>query len=398
MTREPHHDDSRSPQSAVHSPTKGLYRRLDVLIGARHVRERGEAFVVGALRDVFERFSAEFSLTSAAAFVANGTSTEWITSLGDPSGGLTSSGELVPRQPNRVFLLAQGDACVAHFTVITVRRPCTLVFGFAPRTLWPRVEVLLNTIASILALRLVEEQLGTTLAEAAEIQRSLLPSEAPSFPGFDIAARCEPASEVGGDWFDYLPLGEGSLGLAIGDASGHGLPAALMARDVVIGLRMGIERELKAGYALSKLNRVIHASALTSRFVSLFYGELEENGSFFYYNAGHERALVVDASGTKELGSGDPVIGPLPEVRFRRRFEHLDRGALLALYTDGVIERRAADGALFGLERLKSLLEEGRHRPAAELVAQCFDAIERFGSSDVEKDDATLVIVRRSTL
>jgi sigma-B regulation protein RsbU (phosphoserine phosphatase) len=158
---------------------------------------------------------------------------------------------------------------------------------------------------------------------------------------------------------------------------------------------MGIEREMKAGYVLSKLNRVIHASLLSSRFASLFYGELEENGSFFYYNAGHDPALLITPAGCTELESGDPVLGPLPEMRFRRRFAHLDRGAMLALYTDGVIERRSPSGELFGMERLRQLLLDGLHRSPAELVTECFEAVERFGAADVEKDDATLVIVRR---
>ena len=201
---------------------------------------------------------------------------------------------------------------------------------------------------------------------------------------------------MGGDWFDYLPLGEGSLGLSIGDASGHGLPAALMARDVVIGLRMGIEQELKAAHALAKLNRVLHASTLTSCFASLLYGELEENGSFFYYNAGHDAPLLVTAEGCTLLRTGGTVLGPLPEARYRRHFAHLDHGALLALYTDGMIERRSSAGELFGLERLQSALHGGRELPAAALVERCFAELERFGGRGPVPDDQTLLVVKRA--
>jgi sigma-B regulation protein RsbU (phosphoserine phosphatase) len=246
--------------------------------------------------------------------------------------------------------------------------------------------------------RLAQERLGATLREAAEIQRSLLPARAPEFPGFDLAGRSVPADEVGGDWFDFLPLGppgEGTLGIAIGDASGHGLSAALMARDVVIGLRMGIERELKAEHALEKLNRVLHASTLSSCFASLLYGELEPNGSFFYYNAGHDAPLLVSEEGAALLRAGGTVLGPLPEARFRRHFAHLDRGATLALYTDGLIEARARGGELFGLERLQALLVAERELPAAELVTRVFDATARFAAGGGAPDDQTLVIVRR---
>src|SRR4029453_8949851 len=146
-----------------------------------------------------------------------------------------------------------------------------------------------------------------------------------------------PAEQVGGDWYDFLPLGPGSLGIAVGDASGHGLCAALAARDVVIGLRMGVERELKAQHALEKLNRVLHRSSLSSRFASLVYGELEDTGSFFYYNAGHDAPLLVRGERCEVLRTGDTVLGPLAEARFRRHFAHLDRGAVRAPSPDGLV-------------------------------------------------------------
>ena len=82
------------------------------------------------------------------------------------------------------------------------------------------------------------------------------------------------------------------LGVSIGDASGHGLPAALLVRDVVTGLRMGIEKELKVAHVFEKLNRVIHRSRLSSRFVSVFYGELEADGNLVYVNAGHQPPIL----------------------------------------------------------------------------------------------------------
>jgi sigma-B regulation protein RsbU (phosphoserine phosphatase) len=382
------------------SPAKTLYRRLDVLLGELHARHRGEEFLARSLEGLFETFGAELGLQGSALFARTGSGFDPIARV-DPSSRKPLRAPSIPTvQASKIQVAFQEGAETppapsAYFTVELARRSYVFLFAFEPPGDRREVEFFLNTAASILSVRLIEERLGDTLREAAEIQNSLLPEGAPAFAGFEIAARSVQASEVGGDWYDFLSLGEGSLGLAIGDASGHGLPAALMARDVVIGLRMGIEREMKAGYVLSKLNRVIHASLLSSRFVSLFYGELEENGSFFYYNAGHDPALLITPAGCTELESGDPVLGPLPEMRFRRRFAHLDRGAMLALYTDGVIERRSASGELFGMERLRKLLLNGLHRSPSELVTECFEEVERFGATDAEKDDATLVIVRR---
>src|SRR5207244_2120194 len=123
--------------------------------------------------------------------------------------------------------------------------------------------------------------------------RSLLPDEPPELRGCDIACRSVAAEEVGGDFYDFMAFGEEILMVAIGDASGHGLPAALLVRDVVTGLRMGIEKDLKMGYVFGKLNRVVNRSRLSSRFVSVFFGEIEPAGDMIFVNAGHEPPLLV---------------------------------------------------------------------------------------------------------
>src|SRR5204863_805654 len=126
------------------------------------------------------------------------------------------------------------------------------------------------------------------------IQLSLLPNGHPSFGDFDLAAKSLPAQPVGGDVFDFIHIDRDTLGIAVADSSGHGLPAALQARDVVTGLRMGVERDLKLQRMVEKLNRIIHRSGLVSRFISLIFGELEKNGNFSYINAGHPPGLLRD--------------------------------------------------------------------------------------------------------
>jgi sigma-B regulation protein RsbU (phosphoserine phosphatase) len=391
------------PPVSLHSPAKDLYRRLDRLIAEEHRRARGREFLTQAFHALYESYAGELAAAGAQLFARSGTLLESVAQAGrlasvgssalalaDFQGELESVGQ-------RVHLLEPAGTPLAFFALEHSERPYVFLFAFEPGWNRASAELVLSTACSILSVRLLEERLGATLREAAEIQKSLLPACAPHFPGFDLAARSVPAEEVGGDWFDFLPLGEGALGLSIGDASGHGLPAALMARDCVIGLRMGIERELKAAHALAKLNRVLHAGTLSSCFASLLFGELEENGSFFYYNAGHDAPLLVDDTGNTLLRTGGTVLGPLPEARFRRSFAHLDHGALLALYTDGVIERRSRGGELFGLERLQAFLAAHRALPAAALVERCFAELERFGDGGPARDDETLVLVKRSS-
>jgi sigma-B regulation protein RsbU (phosphoserine phosphatase) len=233
------------------------------------------------------------------------------------------------------------------------------------------------------------------LEQARAIQVSLLPASPPPFGDFDIAALSIPASAVGGDFFDLLPLDGDTLVLAVADASGHGLPAALQARDVATGLRMGVEKDLKITRAVERLNRVIHRSGLASHFVSLVFGELEINGNFAYINAGHPPPLLLDDRGFHELAVGGMILGPHPEARYKLGFAHLDRGAALVLYSDGVIERGAERGDAFDVGRLAEWLEEWREGPADAAVADLMKRLRAAGGGGPFEDDVTVVFVRR---
>ena len=149
------------------------------------------------------------------------------------------------------------------------------------------------------------------------------------------------------------PSATSCSGFAIGDASGHGLPAALLVRDVVTGLRMGIEKDLKVAYVFGKLNRVIHRSNLSSRFVSVFYGELEAGGNLVYVNAGHpppllfSRRAASERAGHRRHRHRAAAGGALPP----RASPTSSRGDVLVLCTDGILERRNREGEFFGQER-----------------------------------------------
>jgi sigma-B regulation protein RsbU (phosphoserine phosphatase) len=290
---------------------------------------------------------------------------------------------------------------------IVPRRPCAaavvgrrsgryvLLFLLAEGWVREELDFTLNTVRAALGSRLMEERFRGSFVQAAEIQQSLLVEEPPPFAGYDLAARSRPAEEVGGDFFDFAVFDDDLLGLSIGDASGHGLPAALLVRDVVTGLRMGLEKDLKITHVFAKLNRVIHHSTLSSRFVSVFYGELERNGNLIYVNAGHQPPLLFSADKVVELTAGGTVIGPLPDVRFHRGVAYVERGDLLVLCTDGILERRGLDGSFFGEERLRALVRERRGQDARTVLEAIFDAAEAFGEGRPWEDDATVVVVRR---
>jgi len=295
--------------------------------------------------------------------------------------------------PARTGILPRGPAAALAVGSRGDRHLIFLLVGEG----WVREELdfALNTVRAALGSRLMEERARGSFREAAEIQQSLLLDELPEFPGYELAARSVPTEEVGGDFFDFIPFDGEMLGLAIGDASGHGLPAALLVRDLVTGLRMGIERELKVAPVLTKLNRVIHRSRLSSRFVSVFYGELEASGNLIYVNAGHQPPLLFSRGRVSELTIGGTVIGPLPEVKFNRGVVRMEPEDVLVALTDGIFDRRSKGGEFFGETQLHRVVEESNGRPAAELLDRIFTAAFAFGDGGSWEDDATAVVIRR---
>jgi len=263
---------------------------------------------------------------------------------------------------------------------------------------WQResIEFSINIIRDMLNYSSFARRLKTDIREAYAIQRSLLPQFEPDFYGYQIAAKSIPAESVGGDFYDYQKLDEDLLAFSIGDASGHGLPAALLVRDVVIGLRIGIEKEMKISSIVKKLNHVIGRSRLSTKFVSMFFGELEENGTLVYVNAGHPRPVVVKESGEVELSTGGSILGPVMDEPFSRGFAFVDPGDLLVMYTDGILERRNYKDEMFGRQRVIDMVRERREESPGEIVDEIFNQLHDFGNGEKLSDDATMFIIKRN--
>ena len=270
-----------------------------------------------------------------------------------------------------------------------------LVFMLDERWVRETLEFSLNTIRSTLNFSSSKSRFSADLQEAYEIQKSLLPRIEPEFKGYEIAGRMEAAERVGGDLYDFSVLSEGVLSFAVGDASGHGLPAALLARDVVTGLRMGMEKEMKISGVLRKLNSVINRSQLSTRFISLFYGELEQGGTVVYVNAGHPPPLLFKSDRIVKLDVGGTILGPLADTDFNRGFAFMDPGDLLVLYTDGILEATNAEGEIFDEKHLVEFVRANISLPAYEIIRALFAAIRDFAGSVRLQDDTTAVIIRR---
>jgi sigma-B regulation protein RsbU (phosphoserine phosphatase) len=291
---------------------------------------------------------------------------------------------------------------VERFAAISVGAENSFVIAFSiAADRQDNVDDVLFALSSIrhsINLKLAKEKLESIILQSQEIQLSLLPEGDVSFPGYDIAGRSQPAEIVGGDVYDFLQVNPQILGVAIGDATGHGLPAALQARDVITGLRMGISEDQKMIKLFERLNKVIHRSRLTSRFVSLFYAELDVVGNLIYCNAGHSTPYYYRRKKDRfyPMTEGGMVLGPSSSSTYQRGFFKLEPGDFVIMYTDGISEATNAAGEEYGESRV---LEYARTRtetsPARDVVQGLLEEAAAWSAPGGYVDDRTAVLIKR---
>ncbi len=259
----------------------------------------------------------------------------------------------------------------------------------------PHVHYSLTLIRHVANLKIRHRRLESYISEARKIQMSLLPHEFPKFFDYDLFGRSLPAEIVGGDIFDIVPISDSILGLSIADASGHGLPAALQVRDVFIALRMGLAKDMKIVRTVEKLNGVLSHVGKSHEFISLFYSELEDNGNFFYCNAGHPPPIFFGNTSVHELNRGGLILGPYPKAKYERGFVFFEKGNLLVMYTDGITEATNVEGEEFGTERMINIVQENRATSSKDLVEKIFKSVDEFTDEAPARDDRTLFIVKK---
>jgi sigma-B regulation protein RsbU (phosphoserine phosphatase) len=246
----------------------------------------------------------------------------------------------------------------------------------------------------LLAVHEVESQLRL----AQEVQARLLPPAPPKLPGYDFAGTSLPSSEIGGDYFDYLPLAGGALGLAIADVSGKGIPAALVMATFRVLLRTEVARGAGVAKTASAVNRLLKDTSGGRAFVTGFYGVLEPGrGRLAFANCGHPPPLLLRAGGgTDLLSPSGPLLGVFSDAAFSESEAILAPGDTLVLYTDGVVEALNASEEEFGAERLAAAVRTAGDRTAADVVDEVVRAARAFAGRAELTDDCTLVVVRRS--
>jgi sigma-B regulation protein RsbU (phosphoserine phosphatase) len=244
-----------------------------------------------------------------------------------------------------------------------------------------------------------QERLQHDVEIAEEVQRRLFPRRDPEIRGVDCHGICRPARGVAGDYYDYLALGKGRTGIAVGDVAGKGLPAALLMASLQGSLRSLATLSNGAAGAsrlVGELNTQLHALTEPNRFATFFWAVFDETGrDVTWVNAGHNAPMLVRASGAVErLGPSGPPLGAIPVASYRQSATALEAGDLLVIFTDGVTEAVDLAEQEFGEARLEALLRESRGETSDLVCERIVSAVRDFEAGAPQNDDITLVAVR----
>jgi serine phosphatase RsbU (regulator of sigma subunit)/pSer/pThr/pTyr-binding forkhead associated (FHA) protein len=236
-------------------------------------------------------------------------------------------------------------------------------------------------------------KLDQELKVAAAIQRSLLPASNRSGAFFSMAGTSLPCRAVGGDFFDYVDIGENEFGFILGDVAGKGAPAALLAA-AVLGM-FGAEASYQHGCAavMTRLNQGLFRRHIEGRFLTAFYAILGPGGSLVYANAGHNAPVLITRSGIRRLETGGMILGLFEDASFEEETLTMSPGDVVVAFSDGVSEALNEAGEEYTDERLLAAVDANRGRPPAELLKALLADVRRFCGGATPNDDVTMVIL-----
>ena len=245
--------------------------------------------------------------------------------------------------------------------------------------------------------RIERERVEQDLRVARSIQQASLPREVPTLEAWQISALYQPAREVGGDFYDFFELEDGRVGLAVGDATGKGMPAALAVIATCSMLRaVAQDSGYSPGQVLGRVNETLLARIPPNMFVTCFYAILDpQSGRLLYANAGHNLPCCHHEHALIELKARGMPLGLMPRMSYEEKESVLVPGESVLFYTDGLVEAHNPQGAMFGTPRLRSLLAE-YPTDAKGLNALLLEELERFtGKGWEQEDDITLLTLQR---
>jgi serine phosphatase RsbU (regulator of sigma subunit) len=242
------------------------------------------------------------------------------------------------------------------------------------------------------------ERVEQELEVARSIQQASLPKEVPALEGWEISPFYQPAREVGGDFYDFHPLSEGRLGAVVGDATGKGVPAALVMSTACGMLQLAAQAldSSSPGEVLERVNETLLARIPANMFVTCFYAVLEpESGRLTYANAGHDLPYVWHSGECEELRARGMPLGLMPKMSYEEKEIVLEAGDAALFYSDGLVEAHDPEGKMFGFPRLRALVAERVEERS--LVDLLLDELYSFvGEGWEQEDDITLLTLQCS--
>jgi sigma-B regulation protein RsbU (phosphoserine phosphatase) len=272
---------------------------------------------------------------------------------------------------------------------------------------------LLGSVGSQVALAVENSRLTATIAtEAAErqvilrelaiardVQQRLFPQVHPPVPGIEYAATCRPAHEVGGDYYDFIELPGNALGVAIGDVSGKGVPAALLMANLQATLRgQTVSGDYNLDHLLCNINRAVYAASPANRYATFFYGHYRpDSRGLTYINAGHNAPILLRSSSNNQiirLEAAAPPVGLFPGGEFQSAHIDLIEGDLLIFYTDGISEAMNNSEQEWGEDSLIEVAQKMGNVPPSVLLEEIFRAADEFTAGAPQHDDMTLIVFR----
>jgi serine phosphatase RsbU (regulator of sigma subunit)/ketosteroid isomerase-like protein len=279
------------------------------------------------------------------------------------------------------------------FTNIVIDRVCEgmIVEEWSADTITPFLEALRQEIRE-------RERVEQELRVARIIQQAALPKEVPQLEGWEISPLYRPAREVGGDFYDFFELEDGRVGVVVGDATGKGVPAALVVTATYSMLRAVAQAlgSFSPGEILAQVNETLLARIPLNMFVTCFYAILEPNsGSLSYANAGHDIPYLHRNGEAEELRARGMPLGLMAGMSYEEGEASLGEGGCVLFYSDGLVEAHDPKGEMFGFPRLRTLVaEHGKKRSLVELLLE--DLYSFTGEGWEQEDDITLLTLRRS--
>jgi len=228
-----------------------------------------------------------------------------------------------------------------------------------------------------------------------------LPEHEYKFHNYILFGITDPAEIVGGDFFDYLEIGEDQdkLGVAIGDAASKGVAAAAEAMYISGALRMASSWEIKISPLMKRMNQLVNKIFADDKFVSLFYGELSEDkgGLFLYANAGHNPPIFIRSKSDEiiYLNPTGPVFGPSPNAKYTVENINFFKDDVLLIYSDGIIDSANINFEGYGEEKLLDCFRKNKHLSSKEICYAILEEVIKFSKNGKYSDDKTLVVIKR---